>query len=77
MALDIEEINQMCSELVFKMSDHINRLFKIMEKRQNLCQLNELFVQKFGNFCEFNEKEINVEKSLHINSCKIVSEAKL
>jgi hypothetical protein len=77
MALDIDEFNQMCSELVLKISDHMNRFIEIMEKRRNICKLNELFEQKFGNLCELNEEEINVEKSLHINSCKIFSEAKI
>jgi hypothetical protein len=70
MALDIEEINQIRIELVLKISDHMNRLFEIMEKRQNLYELNELFEQNFENFCEFDEKETNVEKSLDV-SCKI------
>jgi len=67
MALDIEEFNQMCSELVLKISDHMNRLFEIMEKRQNICELNELFEQKFGNLCELNEEEINVLKNHFIS----------
>jgi hypothetical protein len=68
---DIDRNQEMCTEIVLKISDNLNNLSEIFKLLQNISQMNELFTQNFKKLCTFGDMSgISAGNEQNLNLCK-------